>query len=190
MFIILWMAFGLMFILIGIGILWWKKNESLSKKEVFKNFSWKIASYVLVFGVIYSYLNYIPLNKNHGVEFNNEREKIGIPKIGKNWQNKKHQSDKFTTYWHNVESENGHFEKIIEYGILNIESETDYYKNLNRKESIAWSKYNFKNKTFEYFIKKLKNKNVSIRDSKKQKPEKFSIIEKINKSEFEKYITK
>ena len=179
-----------MFALIGIGVFWWKKNKNLSKKEIFKNFWWKIVSYIILIGAIYVYVNYIPLNKNHGVEFNNEREKLGIPKIGENWENRKYQSDQYATCWQNVESKNGHVEKIIEYGILDVKSETDYYKNFNREETLAWSKYNFRNKTFEYFIKKLNNKNLSTRDSGKQKSEKLSIIKKIDKSEFEKYIKK
>ena len=184
------MAFALMFALIGIGILWWKKNENLSLKEIFRNFLWRIVSYLIFIGAIYGYINYIPLNKNHGIEFNNEREKLGIPKIGKNWEHKKHQSDQFITYWHNVASKNGHFEKLIEYGILDAISETDFYKNVNKEETIAWCTYNFRNNTFEYFIKKLNHENVSTTESGKQKLKQLAVIQKIDRSEFEKYIEK
>lgn len=188
MFITLWMAFALMFALIGIGVFWWKKNENLSTKEIFKNYLWKIVSYIFFIGAIYGYMNYIPFNKNHGVEFNNEREKLGIPKIGENWKNKKHQSDQFTTYWYNVASKNGHIEKFIEYDILDITTETDYYKNANREETLAWCTYNFRNNTFEYFIKKLNHKTITTTEPEKQKTEKSVVIQKIDKSEFDIYI--
>ena len=190
MLIILWMTFALMFALIGIGVFLWKKNENLSMKEIYKKIWWKIVSSIIIIGTIYVYINYIPLNKNHGIEFNPEREKLGIPKIGEKWKNRKYLSDQYATCWQNVETKNGHIEKIIEYGILDAKSETDYYKNFSKGVTLAWSKYNFKNKTFEYFIKKSNNENISTRDSGKQKLEKSSIIKKIDKSEFEKYIKK
>ena len=130
----------------------------------------------------------IPINKNHGIEFNSEREKLGIPKIGDDWETKKYWSDQFTTQWFKNESTVGHFKKTIEYGILNAESETDYYKNDNRKGTFVWSKYDFKNNTTEYFIEKPNDKTVSITESGNMKIEKATIIEKIEKSEFEKYI--
>lgn len=130
----------------------------------------------------------IPLNKNHGIEFNSEREKLGIPKIGDNWENRKYSSDQFTTKWWKTESTDGHFKKIIEYGILNAESETDYYKDDNRKGTFAWSKYDFGTKTFEYFIEKPNDETVSVTESGNLKFANPTITEKIDKSEFEKYI--
>ena len=136
---------------------------------------------------IYEYV--IPLNTNHGIEFNSEREKLGIPIIGDNWENRKYQSDQFATYWWKPEPTNGHFKKVIEYGILNAEYETDYYKNENIKETFVWSKYDFGNKTAEYFIEKPNDKAVSVTESGKLKMEKPTMTQKIDKSEFEKFIT-
>ncbi|WP_430468453.1 hypothetical protein [Winogradskyella ouciana] len=130
----------------------------------------------------------IPINKNHGIEFNSEREKLGIPKIGDNWENREYHSEQFETQWWKTESTDGHFKKIIEYGILNAESETDYYKKDNKKGTFAWSKYNFGNNTSEYFIEKPNDKIVSVTESGKFKMENPTIIQKIDKSEFEKFI--
>ncbi len=130
----------------------------------------------------------IPINKNHGIEFNSEREKLGIPKIGDDWETKKYWSDQFTTKWFKNESTDGHFKKTIEYGILNVESESDYYRNDNRKGTFVWSKYDFKNKTSEYYIEKPNDEIVSVTESGKLKMEKPTIIQKIEKSEFEKFI--
>ena len=167
MLIKLWIAFALIFVLIGIGIFWWKKYEDLSKKEIIRSILWKLTSFVLFAGIFYAYKNYIPLNKNHGIEFNDEREKLGIPKIGDNW---KHQFNQFSSYWLNNNPKESHTEKIIEYGILDVKSETDYYHNLNKKNKIAWSKFNYKNNTFEYFT-----------------TESNGITRKINKTEFQEY---
>lgn len=113
----------------------------------------------------------IPLNKNHGIEYNFEREKLGIPKIGENWENRKYSSDQFTTQWWNTESADGHFKKVINYGIINAVSEIDYYKNENKKFIYVSSKYDFDERTFEYFI------------------EEQGKTSKINKTEFEKFLT-
>ena len=131
----------------------------------------------------------IPINKNHGIEYNSEREKLGIPKIGENWENRKYQSDQFTTYWWKNEQTDGHFKKIVEYGILNAESETDYYRKENKKGTFAWSKYNYGNNTSEYFIEKPNDNNDSISYKGKFKMERPTILKKINKIEFEKFIT-
>jgi hypothetical protein len=139
-------------------------------------------------GIVSIYHLVIPINKNHGTEFNSEREKLGIPKIGDDWENPKYSSDQFTTIWWNPESKDVHFKKVIEYGIINVKSETDYYKSNNRKATFAWSKYDFENNTTEYFIEQPNNKNDTVTESGKIKIEKQTIIQKIDKSEFEKYI--
>ncbi len=146
--------------------------------------------YVVIFiGLNAIYKLVIPLKKNHGIEFNSEREKLGLPKIGDNWENRKYDSDQFTTIWWKSEPTNGHFKKIIEYGILNAKLETDYYKNEKRKGTFAWSKYDFENNITEYFIEKPNDKTISVTKSGRLKFEKPTTIEKINKSEFEKYIS-
>ena len=69
--------------------------------------------------------------------------------------------------------DNGHFKKVIEYGFSDIKSETDYYRNLIMKGTYTWSKYDFENKKFEYFIEKPNDKTVSVTESGKLKFEKY-----------------
>tara|TARA_R110001632_G_scaffold83368_1_gene184591 strand:+ start:941 stop:1468 length:528 start_codon:yes stop_codon:yes gene_type:complete len=127
--------------------------------------------YIAIFiGLNAVYKLVIPFNKNHGIEFNSEREKLGIPKIGDSWENRKYDSDQFTTKWWNTESTDAHFKKVIEYGVSNAVSETDYFKNENKKYIYVSSKYRFDDRTFEYFI------------------EKQGQTSKISETEFEKFI--
>lgn len=131
----------------------------------------------------------IPFNKNYGIEFNSEREKLGIPKIGNTWENRKYDSDQYNVSWWNDDKSERHFKKIIKYGILNAKSENDYYKNENKKGIYVWSEYDFTNHRFEYFIEKPNDKVASVTENGKLKLEKPRIEQKINKSEFEKFIS-
>jgi hypothetical protein len=185
--------FGILMIFLismPIFLIWdWNKNRELSIKDLLKNFWDKSKVYIGIFiGIIITEF-FIPLNKNHGIEFNSEREILGIPELKVDWEKDKAQSEKYTTYWWKPEPHNGHFKKVIEYGILNAKTETDYYHNENRKRTFAWSKYDFGSETFEYFIEKPNNKSTSFTESGKLKIEKPTIIEKVEKSEFEKYIS-
>ena len=185
------------FIIFPIGILLayykdYKQNKSefkASLKTLGKGIATAITFSLILIFFKTLYKNIIPFNKNHGIEYNSEREKLGIPKIGENWENRKYQSDQFTTYWWKNEQTDGHFKKIVEYGILNAESETDYYRKENKKGTFAWSKYNFGNNTSEYFIEKPNDNNDSITYKGKFKMERSTILKKINKIEFEKFIT-
>ncbi|MGY3795816.1 hypothetical protein [uncultured Aquimarina sp.] len=165
------------------------KEFNFSLKTLGKGLLKSILYLLVIGGVNFIYKSVVPFNKNHGIEFNSEREKLGIPKIGDNWENRKYDSDQFTVKWWKSENSDGHFKKIIEYGILNAESETDYYKSDSKKGIYVWSKYDFNKKAFEYFIKKPYNKNVSVTKNGKLKLEKPTTVLKIDKSEFEKYIT-
>ncbi len=115
----------------------------------------------------------IPLKKNYGIEFNSERKNFGIPTIEKDWEKNKYESDQFATYWWKPEPRIGHFKKVIEFGLLNAKSETDYYQNDSIEKTFAWSKFDYNKKSFEYFLEKSNGE-----------------MEKIDKSEFEKYIYK
>ena len=170
-------------------IIWdWNKNREATIKELLRNF-WskkKVFIGVLIGTLIWEF--FIPLNRNHGHEFNSEREKLGIPTLKADWEKDKYQSDKFSTYWWKPETRNGHFKKEIEYGFFNAKSEIDYYQNENQKGTFAWSKFDFGNGTLEYFIEKPNDKSISFTESGKLKIEKPTVIKKIEKSEFEKYI--
>ena len=163
---------------------------SLSFKTVGKGIL-RLILYIVVFiclNTLYKLL--IPLNKDYGIEFNAEREKIGIPLLAKNWKIDDYQSEQFkTTYWMEPSPKKGHFKKIIEYGILKAKTETDYFKNENKKGTYAWSIYNFQNETFEYYVEKPNIEIISVTEKGKLKWEKPTIITKIKKSEFKKYIT-
>ncbi|WP_157811075.1 hypothetical protein [Cellulophaga sp. RHA19] len=184
--------FGILMIFLismPIFLLWdWNKNRQASIKELFKNYWKKNKVYFGAFLGIIIVDFFIPLNTNHGIEFNIEREKIGIPKLETDWKKDKTESEKYTTYWRKPEPRNGHFKKVIDYGILGAKSETDYYHNENQKGTFAWSKYDFGNNSFEYFIEKPNDKSVSVTESGKLKVEKLTIVEKVDKSEFEKYL--
>jgi len=165
------------------------KDFTLSLKTLGKGLIKGLIFLAIYFGINKIYERTIPFNKNHGIEFNAEREKLGVPKIGDNWKIDDHYSEQFEVQWWKPNQRNGHFKKIIEYGILNAKSETDYYKNEKRKGTFAWSKYDFDDNEFEYFMEKPNDKNVSVTKNGKLKLEKPTVVLKIDKSEFEKYIT-
>lgn len=174
--IIFWMLFAFMIILLGLGIIFWRENEGLSTKEIVKKYSYKIAVFILIMSLYYSYMKLIPLNKNHGIAFNAEREKIGLRKIENDWNKELNQFN--SIYWNEKELSNGHVEKIIEYGFFGIKSETDYYKNVKYKNKIISSKYNFNNNTIEYFIC----------EKKKDSSEELYPQRRINKNEFKEFV--
>ena len=184
------------YIIIPLVILFTYYKDYKQNKVEFKTSS-KTASKGLVNGIIVLLLiggikitseYIIPFNKNHGVEYNSEREKIGIPLIAPNWKIDEHYSSQFEKQWWKPNSRDGHFKKIIEYGILNIKSETDYYQNGKIKGTFAWSKYNFRTKTIKYFIEKPNENQISVTDNGKLKFSKPTVIESISKVEFNNYI--
>ena len=115
-----------------------------------------------------------PSNNNYGLKFNNEREKLGIPKLEIDWKKDDIKSKNRKIYWANPDLKNGHYKKVIEYGVLNAKYETNYYKSDKNKGRLVWSKYDFDNNTIKYFT------------SKKTEYE-TEMIQEIDKSEFEKH---
>jgi hypothetical protein len=166
------------------------KEFNLSLKSLWKKRSSKALFFILIyFSLIKIYEHTIPIYKNNGIEFNSTREKLGIPIIGENWEIDMSESNQFEINWCKSEPKNGHFKKIIEYGILKAKTETDFYQNKKQEGTFAWSIYNFENETFEYYIEKPNEKIVSVNEKGNLKYEKTTIEIKINKTEFEKYIT-
>ena len=181
----------LIFLPIIIGYYFDYKNDPKEFNLSFKSLWNKRSSKALLFLIIYfslvkAYEYGIPLNKNNGIEFNSTREKLGIPLIGKNW---KTNESRFKTLWWKVDSTDGHFKKIIEYGILDAKTEIDFYKTKNQKETFAWSVYNYENNSFEYYLEKPNEKIFSVSEKGNLKHENPTIETKVNKAEFEKYIT-
>ena len=163
------------------------KEFKLSLKSLWNKRSSKALLFLIIyFSFVKIYEHTIPLNKNKGIEFNSTREKIGLPLIGKNWKIKE---SRFNTLWWNVDSTDVHFKKIIEYGILNAKTETDFYQNKKQVGTFAWSVFNFENNTFEYFIEKPNEDIFSVTEKGNLKYEKPTIEKGISKVEFEKYIS-
>ena len=165
-----------------------KDFKSVIKSET-KGIAKLLAVALFFFGINKIYELLIPINKNQGTEFNDERVKIGLPKLEKNWETYDYESEQFKTIWWKPKPRNGHFKKVIEYGILGLKSETDYYKNENLKETFVWSTYNFDNGKFEYFLEKPNEKMVSVTEKGNIKMEDPTVVYKIKKEEFEKYIS-
>jgi hypothetical protein len=164
------------------------KEFSLSIKTLGKGLLKGLIFVALYFGINKAYEMIVPINKNHGIEFNSEREKLGIPTLKSDWKLSEYDSEQFETSWWKNTPQNGHFKKIIKYGVLNCKSETDYYQNEEIANSFAWSIYDFEKSKFEYFIE-LPNKNLtSYTESGRLKIEKPTVVKKVDKSEFENYI--
>ena len=144
---------------------------------------------VIIYAIFIGIIKIFPLNKNHGIDYNDERQKLGIPKIENNWEIHENESDQFTTYWWSPKPYKGHFKKKIEYGLFSSKYEFDYYTSKHIKKTVVWSKYNFEKNTFEYFLEKPNDQVTSINDKGYLKLEKQTKIEKINKTEFENYLT-
>ena len=122
----------------------YRRNKTDFKRTILK--IGKVIIFILIIiGLKKTYKKYIPLNKNHGIEFNEIRKVAGIPIIQKKWSNIN--SDQFRkTYW--IDEENGHFKKILDYNFKDITEESDYYKS---KIGTVLKKYNYETKTYEYF---------------------------------------
>ncbi|MBU2996417.1 hypothetical protein KO500_08220 [Cellulophaga baltica] len=165
------------------------KEFSFSVKTLGKGLGKGIIYIAIYFGINKAYELLVPLNKNHGMEFNSEREQLGIPTLKSDWKVSDYESEQFTTYWWKPEPTNGHFKKIIEYGILDSKSETDYYQNEDKKGTFAWSKYDFDKREFQYFMELPNEKLVSVTDRGQLRVEKPTVVKNVSKSEFENYIT-
>lgn len=166
------------------------KEFKLSLKSLLNKRSSKALLFLIIyFSLVKIYEHTIPLNRNNGIEFNSTREKLGIPKIGENWKIDKSESKQFETFWWKSEPRNGHFKKVIEYGILKAKTESDFYQNKKHPETFAWSVYDFENNNFEYYIEKPNEKIVTVTEKGNLKSEKPTVTIKVNKFEFEKYIT-
>ena len=166
------------------------KNDPNEFKLSLKSLSSNALLFLIIyFSLVNIYEHTIPLNKNNGIEFNSIREKLGIPKIGGNWKLDKAESNQFKSYWWKAEPRSGHFKKVIEYGILNAKTETDYYQNGKQVGTFAWSVFNFENNKFDYFIEKPNDNIISVTEKGNFKIEKPTILVRVSKTEFEKYIT-
>jgi hypothetical protein len=166
------------------------KEFEISLKSLWKKRSSKALLFLIIYlSLVKIYEHNIPLNKNNGTEYNLTRKKLEIPIIGENWKIDESESNQFETYWWKSEPRNGHFKKVIEYGILKAKTETDFYQNKKQEGTFAWSVFNFENETFEYYVEKPNKEIISVTEKGNLKWEKPTIITKIKKSEFEKYKT-
>ena len=160
-------------------------NEFKIEFRSFKKGLIRIAFFfILYFGINKIYDLIFPLNKKNGIEFNDQRIKIGLPKLEENWQIDKKESNQHKIIWWKPKPTTGHFKKVIEYGILYPETETDYYQSKN-SQTVLWSIYNYQNKTFEYYIEKPNESIISVTKKGNLKYEKPIVEIKITKTEFE-----
>ena len=64
------------------------KSDKAEFNFSLKNVGKKVLEYcfvlLIIFGIKSAYTYFIPLNKTHGVEYNSERLKLGIPQISEN----------------------------------------------------------------------------------------------------------
>ncbi|MCL5246520.1 hypothetical protein M4I21_11910 [Cellulophaga sp. 20_2_10] len=145
--------------------------------------------YVTIYiGMNKAYELIVPFNKDHGMDFNSQRKKLGIPILKANWKVSDYESGQFTTYWWKPKPYSGHFKKVLEYSIFNCKSETDYYSSKKIKGTVAWSIYDYDKKIFNYFIESPNSDGiVSQVDGWKVINDK--IIEAVSIEEFHHYIT-
>tara|TARA_R110001632_G_scaffold54410_9_gene133346 strand:+ start:4840 stop:5406 length:567 start_codon:yes stop_codon:yes gene_type:complete len=155
------------------------KQFTFSPKALFRDISKLLLYAVILLSVIKIYKWSVPLNKNHGVEFNIEREKLGIPTLEDQWELNNYQTKQFTMSWLNPEPKNGHFKKVIEYGFFNVKSENDYYQNSEKEGAQVWSTYDFDSKSFTYYLQLASEKGFPKNE-----------ILNIEKTKFELYKTK
>ncbi|WP_405207223.1 hypothetical protein [Aquimarina sp. LLG6339-5] len=165
------------------------KEFSLGMKPLKKGLIHGLVFFVAYYGINKIYELTIPLNKKHGIEFNTEREKLAIPKIKEDWKIDNHYSEQFKTEWWKPEPRNGHFKKIIEYGVFGVKYETDYYHNPNLKGTFAWSIYDYNKNIFVYFMEQPNDKLIEVTEKGKIKHLKSSKTIGITKSEFDNYKT-
>lgn len=135
---------------------------------------------------IYEY--YIPLNANYGIEYNAERGIRKIPLLPSEWKISKENSSQFEKHWLNPNYHNRHFKKVIQYSFLDIKSETDYYKNEQLPDVIAWSTYNFENNDLKYFIEKPSQQIVALNKNGEFKYNKPTRISEISREEFGSFV--
>ena len=172
--------FGILMIFListPIFLIWeWNKNRQLTLKEALRIYLKKYGFYIVLILIIMISDNFVPLNKNHGIEFNSERENLGIPIIETEWKKNRNISNKYLVEWLKPNPVNGHFKKVIEYGFFDIKTETDFFTNEKNQEIITSSKFDYRNNSFEYFLEKRNKTERSEHETK---------INKINKLKFE-----
>lgn len=169
-------------IIVPLGILFaYRKDYKRNKKDFTTSLKTVFGGILLV--IVFLGLKemskfFIPVKEHYGFEFNTERQRLGIPKIEDHWIKDKYESEQFATYWWKPDPRNGHFKKVTEFGIIKAKYELDFYQNERLPETFVWSKFDYDNATFQYFLEEPNHRSDSRR----------RIIKEIDKSEFENYI--
>ena len=94
---------------------------------------------------------YLPLDSNHGLEYNSTRSEIGLPLIGEDWHINKARSNQYHIEYRNGDRKSDHLKKILKYKPWVLISETDYYLNRNTT-SYFWKTYEFSSKEVTYYL--------------------------------------
>ena len=180
----------LIILCVPIGIAYYydfKNNPNEFKIEFSQIKKWLYTTINIV--IIHFSINAIsPLYSNRGLDFNDERQKNGIPLLNKNWKKDKHSSSQYRDAWADFSLNNGHFRKETKYGIFYPKSELDYYTSILSDTIIVWSIYDYNKKTTQDFTKKPKENQISITKKGNIKIEPNFVTVEISKSEFEKHI--
>ena len=164
------------------------KEFSLSIKTLGKGLLKGLLYVLIYFGVNQAYEWLVPFNKNHGMEYNTERENLGLPTLKADWAINEQESEQFKTYWWKPEPRTGHFKKVIVYGTFDCKTETDYYHSKTAKETTAWSEYDYEKNRFEYFIETPNIDEIVTQDGQ-WKVIKPTITNRLSKEEFKSYIS-
>ena len=94
---------------------------------------------------------YLPLDSNHGLEYNSTRSEIGLPLIGEDWHINKAHSNQYHIEYRNGNKKSDHIKKILKYKPWGLISETDYYLDRNTK-SYFWKTYEVSSQEFYYYM--------------------------------------
>ena len=131
----------------------------------------------------------IPLNQNHGVEFNQNRETLGLPILPPNWEEISMSHQQFIKDWWNNSTVDSiqHFKKTIVYGYFNPKYEHDVYIKKDGEEIVfAASTYNYKAKSFVYWIGDIAVSHID--EDGNVSPRNPHEVEKVNKETFENFL--
>lgn len=193
--IMFWITFGLLIVLLITSFINYKKNgvprEKFSISRLKRNEFFRTVLVVfLFFGMQEAYDYLIPFNQNHGVEFNQERQKLGLPILPEDWEDISISHKQFIKdWWYKSKNEKSrHLRKTIVYGYFNPKYEHDtFIKRDSAEVTYGASRYSFETKTFDYWIGDF---SVSYIDEdgnvENRNPHDF---EKVTKQEFDKFLS-
>lgn len=155
--IMLWITLIFLIILILISFINHKRHSVLGEKfKIWDTPKRGVLQFIFALTIFIGakelYKQIIPFNKNHGVEFNEERKQLGLPILSENWISYRTYGQFEISWWYKPKP-NGLVKKKIIYGYFGPKYELNSYKKeKNGRIFITSSRYNFKTETFDYWI--------------------------------------